>query len=82
MIVQILKARQKTWYQDKRFEYFDVIDTGHKTLYYLSPKQLKKMKKAKHLQIAIHREDCECGGETEEDLSRYNIDNILKAIPD
>ena len=75
--IQITKARQGSWYQNKLLACYDVIDTGHKTLYYLSPEQLKKMKKAKHLQIGIVKEDCEI---TTDDLSYLDIDNFLKLI--
>jgi hypothetical protein len=71
VLVQVIKARAGTWYQKKLLETLDVVDTGHKTLYYLSKNQLKKMKKARHLQMGIIKEDCEVVDDIETDIEDY-----------
>lgn len=80
MLVQILKSTpEKSWYRKKILQIFDVIDTDdERMIYLLSPMQLKKMKKAPHLEIGIMKEDCiKVDDET---LEKYSISNILKAI--
>lgn len=60
MIVKIISSKHENlWYHNKILQSFDVVDTDDKDMYFLSKKALKSLKKARHLQIGILREDCE-----------------------
>jgi len=60
LYVQITKSgHNKTWYQKKVFQVFEVYeDEKRPNVYLLTQKQLKKLKRALHLEVAISKNDC------------------------
>lgn len=61
MYVQITKIKdENVWYKKKKGHVFEVLENEeHPKMYYLTPKALKSLKKARHLEIGIFKEDCE-----------------------
>ena len=83
MLVQITGSYDDfTWYKNKILKTYEVIECNDDSgIYLLSPKQLRKMKKADHLTIGILKADCIVLDENA-DLSKYDIENFLKEIDD
>jgi hypothetical protein len=61
IFIQITKAsNENLWYKKKVRNVYEVKeDDDNPTMYFLTPKALKGMKKAQHLNIGILKEDCE-----------------------
>ncbi len=59
--VQIKRITDENmWYKKKKNHVFEVReDENQPDMYFLTPKALKHLKKAKHLQMGIWKEDCE-----------------------
>jgi hypothetical protein len=85
MLVQVVSAKHdQVWYKKKIFEIYEVEDRDDDTLYFLTRKQLKKIKKAPHLDIGIMKEDCIPVNSRDKEGSDciYNVENFLKLFVD
>lgn len=60
MKIQILRAKHNNlWYNNKILQEFEVDENKvNDKMFFLSKKELKRMKKARHLDIGILKEDC------------------------
>ncbi len=85
MLVQILTSDKSKglWYYGKNFQVFDVEEReDDNKMFYLTKDQLRRMKKATHLDIGILKEDTDKVGSRDGSDCIYNIENFLKLIGD
>lgn len=79
-IVQIIQCRTEEWYKKRINQTFEVDYDEDLDLYFLSKKQLKRMKKATHLKIGILPFDCkevsEHSGKIKTDSDQYTDDDL------
>lgn len=80
MYVQILKSKHgNTWYKNKINQIFEIDENKiNDKMFFISKNELKKLKKARHLDMGILKEDCmEFNDEYD---NTYDIDNIIRII--
>ena len=95
MFVQITRFKDKNvWYKNKLNQVFEVRESETDDYFCLTKKQLKKLKKARHLEISIRKEDCQTVDSPEsarvplvietkqqaKDKNEYSLDNIIAHI--